>query len=280
VVLATQRVFRRQLTPQWHCALWLLVVARLLPFSFSSDVSLFNFVSWFPRPEQPSQHRLGQRTPAIDFSVAPPPALLLPSPAQATTNNARTEEAPTPLLTFLPVNTATALLWLWLLGAAMLAGRVLISTLSLARATAHAKPVVDPVVLERLRRCGEAMRIRRLPLLVETPAVSTPALHGLIRSRVLLPPGFTTAFSAEEQRFVFLHELAHVRRHDLWLNWLIATLQILHWFNPLVWFAFARWRIDREIACDAAALEAGRRTGAPASSAFSKTTASSTGAFR
>jgi bla regulator protein BlaR1 len=40
------------------------------------------------------------------------------------------------------------------------------------------------------------------------------------------------------------------------LNWIMTGLQILHWFNPLVWFGFARWRVDREIACDAAALEA------------------------
>ncbi len=26
--------------------------------------------------------------------------------------------------------------------------------------------------------------------------------------------------------------------------------QVLHWFNPLVWYAFARMRIDRELACD------------------------------
>src|SRR5439155_14936998 len=53
-----------------------------------------------------------------------------------------------------------------------------------------------------------------------------------------------------------LHELAHLKRRDLWLNWLIALLQILHWFNPLIWFGFARWRADRELACDALALEA------------------------
>ncbi|MEI2727243.1 MAG: M56 family metallopeptidase [Verrucomicrobiota bacterium] len=67
---------------------------------------------------------------------------------------------------------------------------------------------------------------------------------------------FTQSFSTQELRFVFLHELAHLRRWDLPLNWLVAVLQILHWFNPLVWFGFARWRLDRELACDALAIEA------------------------
>src|SRR5688500_9519376 len=44
LVLATQWVFRKQLSPQWHCALWLLVLIRLVPFSFPSAVSLFNLL--------------------------------------------------------------------------------------------------------------------------------------------------------------------------------------------------------------------------------------------
>jgi Tol biopolymer transport system component len=58
----------------------------------------------------------------------------------------------------------------------------------------------------------------------------------------------------EEMRYVFLHELAHLRRHDIYLGWLTSLLQVLHWFNPLVWFAFYRMRIDREMACDALVL--------------------------
>jgi len=47
-----------------------------------------------------------------------------------------------------------------------------------------------------------------------------------------------------------------VKRHDLAVNWVVTLLQVAHWFNPLVWVAFYRWRADRELACDALALEA------------------------
>ena len=73
---------------------------------------------------------------------------------------------------------------------------------------------------------------------------------------MLLPTGFARKFSATELTYVFLHEVAHVKRRDLPVNWLLALLQVMHWFNPLVWFAFARWRADRELACDAMVLEA------------------------
>jgi hypothetical protein len=51
-----------------------------------------------------------------------------------------------------------------------------------------------------------------------------------------------------------LHELGHVKRMDISLGWVMAVLQIVHWFNPLVWLAFSRMRAERELACDAVAL--------------------------
>jgi hypothetical protein len=50
---------------------------------------------------------------------------------------------------------------------------------------------------------------------------------------------------------VFLHELAHVRRGDIALNWAMILVRSLHWFNPLVWLAMKRLRADRELVCDA-----------------------------
>jgi len=50
---------------------------------------------------------------------------------------------------------------------------------------------------------------------------------------------------------IFLHELAHVKRGDVLLNWVIIFVRSLHWFNPLVWLALSRLRADRELVCDA-----------------------------
>src|SRR5439155_22452485 len=53
---------------------------------------------------------------------------------------------------------------------------------------------------------------------------------------------------------VILHELVHVQRRDVLLNWLLILVQGLHWFNPLVWLALRRLRADRELVCDAAVM--------------------------
>ena len=87
--------------------------------------------------------------------------------------------------------------------------------------------------------CRSELGIRQAVDLIETEAVESPAVHGLWRKRLLLPKGIFDRFSAEQVRCIFLHELAHIKRRDLEVNWLVSVLQALHWFNPLVWLGFA-----------------------------------------
>jgi hypothetical protein len=53
---------------------------------------------------------------------------------------------------------------------------------------------------------------------------------------------------------VLLHEVAHVKRRDVLLNWLMILAGALHWFNPLVWLGLRRLRVNRELVCDALVL--------------------------
>jgi beta-lactamase regulating signal transducer with metallopeptidase domain len=89
----------------------------------------------------------------------------------------------------------------------------------------------------------------------ELPFIKSPVLCGFIRPRLLLPEGMLDRFSPQEFRFIFLHELAHVKRRDIIVAWLTTLLQTLHWFNPLIWYGFRQMRADRELACDVLALE-------------------------
>jgi len=69
LVLVVQWLFRRQLTPRWRCALWLLVALRLvLPISFSSETSIYNLLPSATRT-QPA-HPEPARTPAPAMSGA------------------------------------------------------------------------------------------------------------------------------------------------------------------------------------------------------------------
>lgn len=115
------------------------------------------------------------------------------------------------------------------------------------RATAHA---VDAAVQEQFLRCKQELGVNCRVRLLQTSQLRSPAIFGWWSPTLLLPLGLPDQLTATELRHVFLHELAHVQRHDIVVNWLVALVQIVHWFNPLVWYGFRAMRADMEQACD------------------------------
>jgi len=91
-------------------------------------------------------------------------------------------------------------------------------------------------------------------VVAESPAVSGAFLIGVIRPTLLLPARMARHATDEQLLTVFLHELAHLKRWDIWTSWLMTWLLIVHWFNPFLWLAIRRMNADREEACDALAL--------------------------
>jgi beta-lactamase regulating signal transducer with metallopeptidase domain len=250
LIISAQWIFRNRLSPRWRSALWLLLIARLLlTFSFSSATSNFNLLPQTPHPAQPVATPVTKAEPQVTailpeaLSMTPYSPMPDPSPA------APPVEQPKKLW---PV-------WLfaaWLAGTMLLAGHLIISSVRLWKRCQKLPPLTQLGAAKILDECCQRLDVRNKPQLLETLEFKSPVLHGMFRTRLLLPRGFTSQFSEAELRFVVLHELAHVKRHDLLMNWMFTALQVIHWFNPLVWFGFSRWRADREIACDAMALEA------------------------
>jgi len=81
-----------------------------------------------------------------------------------------------------------------------------------------------------------------------------PALLGVLRPKIVLPVDFESRYSRMERLLVFSHERAHLRRGDTLWNTFVALMRCLFWFNPLVHLASTCFRVDQELACDAAVL--------------------------
>ena len=76
--------------------------------------------------------------------------------------------------------------------------------------------------------------------------VVSPFILGAIRPAIYLPSGL----DEKSRAHVLAHERAHIQRLDHLLKPLGFLLLSIHWFNPLIWFAFVLFSRDIEFACD------------------------------
>ncbi|GAB2880193.1 hypothetical protein GCM10027277_56780 [Pseudoduganella ginsengisoli] len=83
-----------------------------------------------------------------------------------------------------------------------------------------------------------------------------PALVGVLRPRIVLPHDFTVRYTPQEQALILAHERVHAQRGDALANALAGLLLALFWFHPLAHAAIRCFRLDQELACDAAVLDA------------------------
>ena len=122
------------------------------------------------------------------------------------------------------------------------------------RRTTQIEPGGFELDLDELRtRVG----VRQHVTILTSRELVSPAVAGLWHPRILLPADFADHLTPQQLRWTILHELAHIRRRDLWLAAFQKAVQIVHFFNPAVWLT--NWMINRqrEYACDDAALAAG-----------------------
>lgn len=232
LVLAVQWFFGTRLQPRWRYALWVLVLLRLaLPWTIPCPVSLFAIL------------KLPDAVPVIDTDRAPAAVL----PDVYISNAPKDVVAPLSSSGSWPA-------WLWAAGAVCLAACAGANHYKIYRRVAQQRPVIDEPTLSLLEDCKALMAVFLPVTLIETEAIASPTLFGFVRPRLLLPARLRSELAREELRHVFLHELAHIKRHDVLVGWVMLALQTVHWFNPLVWVAFRRLRADRELACDSLAL--------------------------
>lgn len=199
---------------RFRLMLWAIVGLRLvLPWSFKSALSLI------PSAETLPQGIMLERTPELNTGITALNNAINPGFTQAFMPE--TASSANPLQVLLPLASA-----LWLAVSVLMLLWALLSYMRLRHSVAEA-----------VRVEGNAYECGR---------VASPFVLGLFRPRIYLPLGLSDGARAQ----VLAHEQAHIARGDHIikpLGWLILSA---HWYNPLVWLAYALFCRDIELACD------------------------------
>ena len=94
------------------------------------------------------------------------------------------------------------------------------------------------------------VKISRFVALLESLLVDTPVILGHFRPVVLVPLGFLTGLSLDHVEAVLLHELAHVKRSDYFVNSCQRLVEGLLFYHPAMWWISSVIRTERENCCD------------------------------
>ena len=224
LVILLARIMLKRAPKIFSYALWAVVLFRLLcPVSLPSQFSLMGL---FPTPtteagriEYVSLNKLNTERPAITID-APASAL------NQTTDN-RAEVIASGSMDFLV--SIVSIVWICSVVAMLLFH--LLQLIQLRRKLTGAIPLKDNIYL--------------------ADYIPTPFVMGLIHPKIYLP----SAMFEAEQSYIIQHEKHHIRRCDHIIKLLAFMAMCIHWFNPLVWLAFALSSRDMEMSCDEAVMK-------------------------
>ncbi len=102
-------------------------------------------------------------------------------------------------------------------------------------------------LFEEVRR---RLRVRQLPAIMKSPALSVPAAVGLWRPVILVPSAICDRLSENQWRDILVHESAHILRRDHVMVLLQSVIGAVFWMNPLVHLLNRRLVRAREEVCD------------------------------
>ncbi|MBI4664289.1 MAG: hypothetical protein HY735_36295, partial [Verrucomicrobia bacterium] len=245
-----------------------LICSLLLPFV----VAITPAIQWkiIPAAVQPvsDSHSTGQnseltaqvlRPRTANFGTPPTPLERIPE----SLTGALADNRPLSLPPTAPAKSRSAIVlssklpWiLWAIGAMVTGAYFAAGWVGILRLCRKLEPIRDEECSRHAQQFAASAGLRATPLLMQSREVGVPFTLGCNSGVIVLPRGWTE-WTVERRRFVLMHEIAHIRRHDWltqWLGWLAATV---YWFNPVVWSAVKQVRIEAEKACDDAVLRAG-----------------------
>lgn len=169
--------------------------------------------------------------------------------AMPVTNNRETD-------LFTPELIYSGCLGIYFLGMAVILTKVLLGNVKLFLLVRLCRPVTQQRWLNALGEYRGNMGIRRRVELRHSDLNVSPSTWGGFRPVILLPSG-ALQWPDHLIESTLLHELAHIKRCDWFVQQIVRCVYAFYWLNPLCRVAVNKLFAHAEIACDDLAINAG-----------------------
>lgn len=142
------------------------------------------------------------------------------------------------------------IVFVWGIGVVVFLTRLTGGWLLSRRVLRAATAVVTPIVTDALVQARAGLNFHGKVRLLSGEHIETPIVIGWLRPAILLPASALTGLNADHLLAILAHELAHIRRHDFFVNGLQRAVECVLFYHPAVWWISRRMRIERELCCD------------------------------
>ncbi len=204
-------------------ALWALPIMRL----FTPGITLPNFL-----PAKPDVLTVNE----ISYAYTSSDVLVAPVAADWTTY-------------MLPV-----LAVIWVMGAAIYLLNQVLKQSELADRLNYESEAAPMSIKSLAKDAAKQLGFKKVPAIRMGLEGTGPLVCRITKPTIYLPYDFEQQFTLSQQRFALLHEMAHIKRRDLWAAWAWLIFRAVNWPNPLVHYANHAFRADQEAACDATVI--------------------------
>ncbi|GAB6553284.1 MULTISPECIES: M56 family metallopeptidase [Bacillus] len=251
-ILCIKVLFRNKLSPRWQYMLWIVLMIRLLlPWSPDSSYSIYSLLSYSSSVSEVIPKNMPATENIVNIESDRKVELESNSKMVTKTSEPEVKVSSEKQTTFSLYKLA---LYVWLAGVIILAAITFLTNRRLYSYIKKQPDITDEQVTTVFNRCKQSMKMKKAVSLRLAGKIASPTVFSFFRPKVLLSKKHMKVLNKQQLQYVFYHELAHIKRNDVAVNWIMYSLILLNWFNPILWYAYFCMREDQELACDAYAL--------------------------
>jgi beta-lactamase regulating signal transducer with metallopeptidase domain len=270
ILLIIKFIFGEKLSASWHYYIWLILLIRLLvPVFPQSHVSVFNIIKLpyhqhyesekedivldssfintirkYSNTKYDNREYSNNRVQDTDNISESLPVNVPDSnkiDAQGISSQDRFESS-LELLDILGI--------IWFVGMILFLIYPISLNIYIRQSVAKCRKCANTEILYILQKCKDSLKIKSNVIAYECDSFGSPCIYGLIKPKLLVSNIVIQSIGQKSKEYVLLHELMHLKRKDLLVNSVLIILKAVYWFNPVLWYCFARIRRECEVSCD------------------------------
>ncbi len=255
LIWCLKKIYGDKFSKCWQYYIWIIVAVRFL-LPVTPDVSIIGTLF----------EKSGTLTAAGHYSAGFNMPVTINEDINASGQIQENKQVTTSASTHNPFHIYTVLFLLWAAPALALFTRKITLYNSFIRyIKATNTEISDEKVLSLLFDCESQLHVRRRNtlsaslldkanvMLYHNEAIGSPMMIGFFRPGIMLP---ALELEDKELTYIFMHELTHYKRKDIFYKWLIQIVVCVHWFNPFVYQLEKEVNKCCELSCDEKVISA------------------------